>query len=185
MCAGSAAHKSQVKQYERNLRAREVKWAGARNVWQSKLARYQTERAENVLAHSRKIGAIQRNFGLEKARFLKDNEDAYRKLAVTAFVDEGNRARGAGRNAELKGLYGEAARMSNLRRAGVSRDVQMRGANRQLISMQNRALTRRGLAPIPGVAPAAPVGKGLLEFGFDTGMALLGAASSYKSVFHA
>ena len=182
MCAGSAAYKSQVKQYERNLRAREVKWAGSRNVWQSKIARYQTERAENVLAHSRQVGAIQRDFGLEKDKFMKTNEDAYRKLAVTAFVDEGNRARGAGRNAELKGLYGEAARMSNLRRAGVSRDVQMRGANRQLISMQNKALTRRGLAPIPGVAPAAPVAKGGLEWGFETGMAILSMASGIKTL---
>ena len=181
MCTGSAAYKSQLNQYKRNLKAREVKWAGARNVWNSKLAAYSTKTAENVLAHSRMIGAIQRNFGLEKSKFFKQNEDAYRKLAATAFVNEGGRARGAGRNAELKGLYGESARRANLLRAGVSRDVQMRGANRQLISMQNRALTQRGLAPIPDVEPAAPAPMGALEWGFNTGMQLLGAASTIKS----
>ena len=182
MCTGSAAYKAQLNQYKRDLRVREVKWTGARNVWQSKLARYDTQKAENVLAHSRMIGAIQRNFGLEKSKFFKQNEDAYRKLAATAFVNEGGRARGAGRNAELKGLYGESARRANLLRAGVSRDVQFRGANRKLISMQNRALTQRGLAPIPGVAPAAPVGKGALEWGFDTGMMILSMASGIKGL---
>ncbi len=170
MCAGSAAYKTQLNQYKRNLRAREVKWAGARNVWAAKLANYDKQMAENVLAHSRQVGAIQRDFGLEKDKFMKSNEDAYRKLIATAFVDEGGRARGAGRNQRLKGLYGEAARYSNLRRKGVQTHERLRGANRMLLSMNNKALTRRGLAPIPGVAPAAPVGKGMMEWGFETGV---------------
>ena len=70
MCAGSAAYKTQLNQYKRNLRAREVKWAGARNVWQAKLANYDKQMAQNVLAHSRQVGAIQRDFGLEKDKFM-------------------------------------------------------------------------------------------------------------------
>lgn len=180
MCAGSAAYKTQLNQYKRNLEAREVKWAGARNVWQAKLANYDKQMAENVLAHSRQVGAIQRDFGLEKSKFMKANEDAYRKLVATAFVNEGGRARGAGRNQRLKGLYGEAARYANLQRKGVQTYERLRGANRQLISMNNRALTKRGLAPIPGVAPAAPAPKGMLEWGFETGMAIANTAKGWN-----
>ena len=178
MCAGSAAYKTQRNQYIRNLKAREVKWAGARNVWNAKLANYDKQMAENVLAHSRQVGAIQRDYGLEKSKYLKANEDAYRKLVATAFVNEGGRARGAGRNQRLKGLYGDAARAANLQRKGVQTYERLMGANRQLISMNNKALTRRGLAPIPGVAPAAPSAPGMLEWGFSTASQVAGILSA-------
>ena len=138
--------------------------------------------AENVLAHSRQVGAIQRDFGLEKDKFMKSNEDAYRKLVATAFVQGGDgstRARGAGRNMRLKGLYGDAARYANLQRKGVQTYERLRGANRQLISMNNRALTKRGLAPIPGVAPAAPAPMGALEWGFNTAVQVAGAVAPF------
>ena len=48
--------------------------------------------------------------------------------------------------------------------------------------MQNRALTQRGLAPIPDVEPAKPAPKGALEWGFETGMTILSMASGVKGL---
>ena len=59
-----------------------------------KLANYDFQTSENVLASSRQIGAINRNMALEVEKFFSDNRDAYVSLMESMPVDEGNRARG-------------------------------------------------------------------------------------------
>ena len=179
MCMGSAAYKSQLNQYKRAIKEREVKWAGARNLWATKLGRYDTEKAENILAHSRQVGAIQRDFGLERDKFLKQNEDLYRQLAAQtkAMSIVGDRALGYGRNQELAGHMAKGSMFANLQRKGIQQDERMQFANRKLIGMQNKALERLGLKPIPGLPPAQPVPKGMLEWGIETAAT---AASIYS-----
>jgi len=176
---GQGAYKAQVANYKRQIKQREVKWAGARNVWAAKLARYDTQRNENVLAYSRQVGAIQRNMGLEKDKFMLANEQAYRKIVSSRTVNEGGRARGFGRASSLTHMYADAARNANMRRKGVQQTELMRASGRQLLTAQNRALTKRGLAPIPGLAPdpdtiARP---SALEFGINVAQTAIGLAT--------
>ena len=177
MCIGQGAYQAQVANYKRSIKEREVKWAGARNVWSAKLARYDTQKNENVLAYSRQIGAIQRDFGLEKDKFLKNNEDAYRKLVQSRTVNEGGRARGFGRANSLSYLYADAGRTANMRRKGVQQEELMRASGRQLLTMQNRALTNLGTAPIPGLAPVKPARPSQFEFLINTAQTAVGLAT--------
>tara|TARA_R100001530_G_scaffold91674_1_gene63710 strand:- start:3147 stop:3593 length:447 start_codon:yes stop_codon:yes gene_type:complete len=135
-----------------------------------KLARYDIERNENVLAFSRQVGAIQRNFGLNRDKFLKDHEGAYGKLVQQAVAQsfKGTRSLAYGHNQKLGYYRAQGARFANLQRKDVQQTERMQASNRKLLSMQNKALTRRGLAPIPGVAPAAPVAPSMLEWGWNT-----------------
>lgn len=181
MCAGSAAYKSQLNQYKRSVKEREVKWAGAKNLWATKVARFETQRNENVLAHSRQIGAIQRDFGLERDKFLKQKEDAYRSMIARAKAvsSPGDKALGFGRNTELAAHYAEGARWANLERKDIQQTERMQFANRKLIGMQNKAREDLGLKPIPGLAPAKPVPKGMLEWGIETAATAASIASGF------
>ena len=180
----SRQYKGQVDQYKRQVEEQKVQWAGQNNIWNAKLGRYDTERAENVLAYSRQIGAIQRDFGLERDKFLKQNETAYRALAQqTKGLSTGGDVAGAyGRNQRLAGNYAEGARYANMMRKGVQQTERMQMANRKLISMQNKALERRGLAPIPGLAPVPPRAPGMLETGFDIATDVIGLATGFGNM---
>lgn len=180
----SRQYKGQVDQYKRQIEEQKVKWAGQNNIWNAKLGRYKTERAENVLAYSRQIGAIQRDFGLERDKFLKQNETAYRALAQqTKGLSTGGDVAGAyGRNQRLAGNYAEGARYANMMRKGVQQTERMQMANRKLISMQNKALERRGLAPIPGLPPVKPRAPGMAEVGFTIAQDVMGLATGFGNM---
>ena len=184
MCMGGGAYAAQKKAYKRQVKQREVEWAGARNLWDTKLARYDIEKDENVLAYSRQIGAIQRNFGLERDKFLKDNESAFAQVAAMAAARsvKGDRALGYGRNQEVVAGRAKGLRYSNLQRKDVQQTEFMQQSGRQLLSMQNKALTRRGLAPIPGLAPVKPVGPTPFSQILQTASTVAGVASGVQSI---
>ena len=177
----SRQYKGQVDQYKRQIEEQKVKWAGQNNIWNAKIGRYNIERAENVLAFSRKVGAIQRNFGLERDKFLKQNEGAFRALAQqTKGLSTGGDVAGAyGRNQRLAGNFAEGARYANMMRKGVQQTELMQDANRKLLSMNNKALERRGLAPIPGLPPVKPRAPGMLEVGFTVAQDVIGLATGF------
>ncbi len=179
---GAAAYGAQLNNYKRDLKVREVKWAGARNVWSAKIAKYDIDMAEAVNAHSRMVGAIQRDFGLEKDKFMKHNERAYQQLISSLPANEGGRARGFDRKQKL--LYGftQADLSANLRRKGVWQTEALQKAGRAKLNMQNKALSERGMAPIPGVAPAKPVGPSALEWGLQTAQTVMGIASGVQGI---
>ena len=187
MCMGQGQYKANVANYKRQVKQREVQWAGARNLWDAKLARYEIEKDENVLAYSRQIGAIQRNFGLERDKFLKENESAYAQVAAMAAAKsvKGDRALGYGRNQEVVAGRAKGLRYSNLQRKDVQQTEFMQQSGRQLLSMQNKALTRRGLAPIPGLAPVKPARPTQLEFGLQVAQTAIGLATGVGNAHQA
>ena len=161
-------HAAANAEFSRNSNEQATQWRGKNNVWNAQLGRYNIETSENVLAYSRQIGAIQRDYGLERDKFLKQNESAYRALAQqTKGLSTGGDVAGAyGRNQRLAGNYAEGARYANMMRKGVQQTERMQMANRKLISMQNKALERRGLGPGRGPTPLMkPKAPGALELG--------------------
>ena len=165
-----------MNKYKRDDMANWGRSVANNNAWKVKIGRAKVQAAENVLAHSRQVGQIQRSFGLTKDEYLVKNEGAYRKLLQSSKVNEGGRAINFGRNTQLAFMYGQAGRDANLRRAGVKQTEMLKGASRKLLSMQNRTLTQRGLPPIPGIPPAKPVFPGPLEYLANNAMLLVGVA---------
>ena len=137
---------------------------------------------EGVLAYSRKVGAIQRRFGLEKEKFLVQNEGAYKNFVQKRVVNEGGRARGFGRNQALAFYSGMTQRKANLLRGSEARDVMFREAGRDLEGYRNKLLTNRGFAPIPGLPPVKPTGPSALEFGLQVAQTGLGLASGIQGI---
>ena len=179
---GMAANKAQMNAYKRDAAAWYGQEAGKASNWANKLGRHKVQVAENVLAHSRQVGGIQRQFGLTKDKYMQDNENAYRQLVQSSKVNEGGRAAGFGRNTQLAYLYGSSARDANLRRAGVQQTEMLNASSRQLLSMQNRAATQRGLPAMRGVAPAKPVFPGPLEYLANNAAMLVGVASGVQDI---
>ena len=147
-----------------------------------KLANYDFQTSENVLASSRQIGAINRNMALEVEKFFSDNRDAYVSLMESMPVDEGNRARGFDRRKKLNSYMAQSARNANLRRAGIKQAEDLGTARRALQSAQNRALQQRGFGPVPTIAPAKPVKPGFFETVFPVVQGALGIASSISTL---
>ena len=111
------------------------------------------------------------------------NQQAFKKMVASRAVNEGGRASGFGRANSLSYMYADAARNANLRRKGVQQHELFRTAGRQLLSAQNRALNKRGLAPVPGLAPdpdtiARPTA---LEFGVQVAQTAIGLATGLGS----
>ncbi len=128
-----------------------------------KNSQYDINTRENVNAYSRQVGAIQRNFGLEVAQFMKNKETLFRSKVQKTPVNEGDRSTSFGRSQKLASLYAEGAQAANLRRAGIYQTEQLRGANRGLLSAQATEMGKRGFGPIPTVQPAKPVGPSFLD----------------------
>ena len=171
-----------MNKYKRDDMANWGRSVANNNVWKVKIGRSKVQAAENVLAYSRQVGQIQRKFGLTKDQYLVNNEDAYRKLLQSSKVNEGGRAVNFGRNTQLEFMFGQARRDANLRRAGVQQTENLKGASRQLLAMQNRTLTQRGLPPVPGLPPAKPVFPGPLEYLANNAMLLVGVASGVQGI---
>ena len=182
MCVGQGAYNAQVKAYKHKIQKRELDWNTARSRWSIKLAQYDKGMDEGVLAYSRKVGAIQRRFGLEKEKFLVQNEGAYKNFVQKRVVNEGGRARGFGRNQALAFYSGMTQRKANLLRGSEARDVMFREAGRDLEGYRNKLLTNRGFAPIPGLPPVKPTGPSALEFGLQVAQTGLGLASGIQGI---
>ena len=182
MCIGQGAYNAQVKAYKHKIKKRELDWNTARNRWSIKLAQYDKGMDEGVLAYSRKVGAIQRRFGLEKEKFLVQNEGAYKNFVQNRVINEGGRARGIGRNQALAFYSGMTQRKANLLRGSEARDVMFREAGRELEGYRNKLLTQRGFAPIPGLAPVKPTGPSALEFGIQTAQMAIGLVTGVQGI---
>ena len=182
VCIGQAAYGAQLNNYERDLKVRDLKWAGDRNVWSMKLSKYDTDIAEASNTHSRLVSAIQRDFGLETDKFHFQNEKLYQQLISSLPVNEGGRARGFGRKQRLTYGYSQAGLSANLRRKGVWQTEALKKAGRTKLNMQNKARSDLGVAPVPGVAPAKPVAPSALEFGLTTASTVMGIASGVQGI---
>ena len=163
MCTGKSAFESQKNEYKRKVAQRAVDWRSQNNIWDMKNSQYDINTRENVNAYSRQVGAIQRNFGLEVAQFMKNKETLFRSKVQKTPVNEGDRSTSFGRSQKLASLYAEGAQAANLRRAGIYQTEQLRGANRGLLSAQATEMGKRGFGPIPTVQPAKPVGPSFLD----------------------
>ena len=182
VCIGQGAYAAQVKAYKHKIKQRELNWDTARNRWSIKIAQFKKGMDEGVLAYSRKIGAIQRRFGLVKEKFLVQNEGAYKNFIQKRTINEGGRARGFGRNQALAFYSGMTQRKANLLRGSEARDVMFRQAGRELEGYRNKLLTQRGFAPIPGLAPVKPTRPSQLEFGLQVAQTAVGLASGIQGI---
>ena len=184
LLAAQRQHAAANAEYSRRSNEQNTRWRGKNNVWNAKLGRYDTERAEATLAFSRAVGAEQRSYGLEYDKFRKQNESLYRSLAQqTRGLSTGGDVAGAyGRNERLAAGFAEGAMYANMMRAGVKHTERMHMINRKFISMQNRALERRGLGPglqeTPLKKPKAP---GALELGLGLAEDVAGAYTGVRN----
>ena len=182
MCIGQGAYAAQVDAYEHQVEKRSIDWNTARNRWSMKIGRFKRGLDEGVLAFSRKIGAIQRRIGLEREKFLVQNEAAFKNYQSKRPVNEGGRARGYGRNQALAFYTGMTQRQSNLLRGMEAADVAMLGAGRELNSYRNKLQTQLGFQPIPGLAPVKPRGPSQLEFMINSAQVAVGLATGVQNI---
>ena len=163
MCTGRQQFKAKKDNYLRELGEREVSWANMSNNWNMRNDQYDITTKENVLANSRQIGGIQRNFGLEVSQFFKNKETLFRQKTGKTPANEGDRANSFGRSMELAALYNEAAQGANLRRADIKQTEDLNASTRQLQSEQSKALGTRGFQPMRPAPPARPKGPSFLD----------------------
>ena len=177
MCTGKSQFKAQENNYYRELSQQKVDWNNSSNIWNMKNDQYDIDSKENLLANTRQVGAIQRNFGLEVSQFMKNTETLFRNKVGKRPVNEGGRSTSFGRSMELANLYAEGAQRQNLRRADIKQTEDLNASRRSLLSAQNQTLGKRGFEPQQPIPPARPIGPSYL----DQAIGLASTAASFIS----
>ena len=163
VCTGKNEFQAKKDNYNREISARRTGWDSASNVWNMKNDQYDIDTKENLRAYTGVVGSLQRNFSGEVSEFWKNKETLFRQKTGKMPANEGDRSTSFGRSMELAALYNEGAIEANIRRADIKQGEDLRGAQRQLLSAQNKARGARGFQPIPDEPPAKPIGPSFLD----------------------
>lgn len=189
MCMGAGAYAAQVDQWEYNNKKQDLDWASNSNRWRNKLAWHEHAQDEATLAYSRQIGAIQQKIGAQRAKWLAQNESAFRMYSARrpGGSFKGDKATSFGRNAALAFYTDAGRRQTNLANSIAYGDVLQRQAGFQLTGRRNELYTKRGFAPIFGLRappPSRPQDSlgGMLEYGVNVAETAIGIATGVQGI---
>ena len=171
MCTGKNQYKAQKDAYDAQVTNQIIDQTNKNNVQGMKNDQYDIDKSDINLAFSQKAGAIQRNFGMEVTKFYQNNINAYAQLAANYAGPTGTGSRTQGRAANLAMLRQQAAGMTALKYADISKTEALNQTGYERRSQLASAAGRRGVgADLTTRAIAKPRGKSYFDQALDIGM---------------
>ena len=178
MCVGNSARKAQKAAYAAEIANQRVDQQNEANVKNMKTDQYEIDRSNVNLASTAKVGAIQRNFGMEVSKFHQANLNAYAQLAASYAGDTGTGDSKAGRAAFLNMARQQSMAGTILRYQDIAQTEAINMSNRERLTLMSKAASERGM---PGLRTRAVIAKpqspGFLESAIGLVGTVAGAAS--------
>ena len=177
------AYRAEKDAYHAQVAAQRVDQQNEANIKNMKADQYEIDRSEANLSASSKVGAIQRNFGMEVSKFHQANLNAYAQLAANYAGPTGTGSKNAGRAAFLNKARQQTMAKTVMRFQDIAQTESINMSNRERLSMMSKAASERGMPGLRARAKIAkPRGKGYLEQAIGLVGTVAGAVSGVGSV---
>ena len=183
MCTGKSAYDAQKNAYHAEVSAQRLDQQNEANIKNMKTDQYEIDRSEANLSASSKVGAIQRNFGMEVSKFHQANLNAYAQLAANYAGPTGTGSKTAGRAAFLNMARQQTMANTVMRFQDIAQTESINMSNRERLTMMSKAASERGMPGLRARAKIAkPKGTGYFEQALGLASTVAGAVTGIGSI---